>query len=136
LGWLPALKARNLPAPSRLRIASAMIERAWGSAEFRLPAAAILGQVGQQCVHGVEARGVDHRAAVAADRDERGLPQPVEMKRQRVGRQAEPRRHFPGRQALGSRLYQQPVGVEPVVLGERGQGRDGIDLFHISTIIE
>ena len=28
LGWLPAEKARNLPRPSRLRIASAMIERA------------------------------------------------------------------------------------------------------------
>jgi hypothetical protein len=27
-GWLPAEKARNLPNPARLRIASAMIERA------------------------------------------------------------------------------------------------------------
>jgi hypothetical protein len=28
LGWLPAENARNLPFPSRFRIASAMIERA------------------------------------------------------------------------------------------------------------
>jgi hypothetical protein len=58
------------------------------------------------------------------------------MKRQRIGREVECFGNLAGRHAFGPGLHKQAEHVEAIVLGERGQGRDGICLFHISTIIE
>ena len=48
------------------------------------------------------------------------------MKCQRVGREAELFGDVAGGHAVRSGLDQQAEDVEPVVLSERGQGRDGI----------
>ena len=48
--------------------------------------AAILGEELHERVHGLEPRRIDHRAALAPHRHQPGIAQPVEMKRQRVGR--------------------------------------------------
>ena len=98
--------------------------------------AAFLGEEADQRVHGVVTRRVDHRAAVAAHGHEAGLAQTVEVKREGVRRQSERGCDLARRNAVRSRLNQQPVGVEAIFLR---QGRKGIDdggLFHISTIIE
>ena len=87
-------------------------------------------------VHRLEPRRIDHRAAVAAHRDKPGHSQPVEMERQRVGREVERVGDRAGRHSLRAGLHQQAEYIEPIILGERGQRRDGICLFHISTIIE
>jgi hypothetical protein len=101
-----------------------------------LAGAALFGEEADQRVHGVVARRVDHRAAVAAHGHKTGLAQPVEMKREGVGRQAERRRDLARRKAVRSRLDQQPVGVEPIFLREGRKGIDDGGLFHISRIIE
>ena len=44
--------------------------------------------------------------------------------------------HLPGRQAVGTGLHQQPEHVEPVVLRQRGQRRQGVGVFHVSIITE
>ena len=107
-----------------------------GRAQLGLAAAAVFGEVAEQVVHGLVARRVDQRAALAGDADEAGMTQTVEMKRQRVGGDADRGRHLSGRHAVRPRLHQQTVNVEPILLCQRGQGRNGIYLFHISTIIE
>ena len=89
-------------------------------------AAAIVGEISDQRVHRLEPGRIDHRAALAAHRDDAGDPQPVEMKGQRVGR--ETKRFGDGARShtLEAGLHQQAEHVEAVVLGEGGQGRDGI----------
>jgi hypothetical protein len=103
---------------------------------LRRAAAAVLGEEGEQHVHRLEPCGIDHRTAFAPDRDQPRLAQPVEMKGQRVRRELERFGHGAGWHPLQAGLHQQPEHIEPIVLSERGQGRDGIRLFHISTIIE
>jgi hypothetical protein len=98
--------------------------------------AAILRQIAEQGIHRFVLRGVDHRATIAADGDQPGHAQPVEMKGQRVGRQVECLGHLPGGHAFRTGLHQQPKHSETIVLGERGQSRHGICLFHASTITE
>jgi hypothetical protein len=38
--------------------------------------------------------------------------------------------------ALGSGLYKQAENIKAIILGERGQGRNDVCLFHISMNIE
>jgi hypothetical protein len=58
------------------------------------------------------------------------------MKGQVVRREVECRSDGAGWHSFGTGLHQQAEYIEPIVLGESGQGRDGICLFHISTNIE
>jgi len=58
------------------------------------------------------------------------------MEGQRVGGQAGGGRARAGRQAIGTGLHQQAIGVETIFLRERGKRRESIRLFHISVIIE
>jgi hypothetical protein len=44
--------------------------------------------------------------------------------------------HGTGRHSFRTRLHQQAIDVEPIVLGKRCQSRDGICFFYISTNIE
>ena len=46
--------------------------------------ATVLSEEGNKIVHRLEPRGIDHRAAVAADGDQSGKAQPVEMKGERI----------------------------------------------------
>src|SRR5580704_19639077 len=133
-GWLPALWAWNLPAPSLFKMASAMIERAelpvqrnstsnrrsltppspcascchlfslggaggttcGGRTGVRHALAAVLGEVAEQRVHGLEPRRIDHRAARAPHRHQARRPEAVEMKCESIGRQAERGRDLTG----------------------------------------
>jgi hypothetical protein len=104
--------------------------RAWSAA------AAILSQEAEQRIHRLELGGVDHRPAVAAHRDKPGGPEPIEMKGQGIRREIECCSDGAGRHALGTSLHQQAEYIEPIILSESGQGRDGICLFHISANIE
>ena len=58
------------------------------------------------------------------------------MKRQRIGRQVERLGYGAGGHSVRACADQQPEYIETVILSERGQRRDDICLFHISTIIE
>ena len=58
------------------------------------------------------------------------------MEGERGGGDAERLGDGPGRQARAARLDEQPEGVEPRLLRERGQGGDGVLLFHFSISIE
>jgi len=60
----------------------------------------------------------------------------VEMEGQRVGRKRERVGDGSGRHAPRSGLHQQPEYFEAIFLCERGESRDSIFLFHISTNIE
>jgi hypothetical protein len=99
-------------------------------------AATILGEEAEQGIHRVEPGGVDHRPTIAAYGDKPGGPQPIEVKSQGIRRKVERGRDGARRLALRSGLHQQAEYIEPIILGERSQGRDDICLFHISTNIE
>jgi hypothetical protein len=58
------------------------------------------------------------------------------MKRQRVRREFERICDLAGRQTFRPGLNQQPEHREAMLLRKSGQSRDGIGVFHISTIIE
>src|SRR5688572_22617259 len=100
---------------------------------FRRAAAAIRGEIGEQRVHGLVARGIDERPSLAPHADEPGLAQPVEVEGKRVRGQRERRRDLARGHALRAGLDEEPEHVEPVVLRERAERRDGLALFHNST---
>jgi hypothetical protein len=104
--------------------------RAWSAA------AAIVGEIAEQGVHRFELRRVDHGATIAAHSDETSRSQPVKMKRKRVRCEIEGGGDRTGWHALGTGFNQQPEDIKAIILGESGQGRNDICLFHISTIIE
>jgi hypothetical protein len=64
------------------------------------------------------------------------MPQAVEVEGERIRSQLERLRNGTCRHPLGSSLDKQAEHVEPVVLGESGQRRDCIRLFHNSTNME
>src|SRR5271169_1292275 len=100
-----------------------------GLALLRAALAAIIGQVAEQHIHGVEPRGVNHRAALAPDGDESGLAQAIEMEGQGVRRESKSVGDLSRRHPGGSRLDKKTVSIKTIVLSEGGQGRNGILLF-------
>jgi hypothetical protein len=58
------------------------------------------------------------------------------MKCQRIRCEIESRGDGTRRHTLGSGLYKQAENIKAIVLGECGQGRNDICLFHISMNIE
>jgi hypothetical protein len=112
----------------------------WGLADLRRRArhapAAILGEIAEQRVHRREMRRVDHRAAFAPNAYEARHPQPIEMKGERIGRNAKRHRNLPGLHPLRPRLHQQAERIETTFLRKGGKRRNGIIYFHISTNIE
>lgn len=98
--------------------------------------AAVLGEEGDKVVHRFVSRCVNHRTAIAADGDQPGEAQPIEVKCQRVGGEAELFRHLPGRHAFRPCLDEQAEDLQPVFLRQRRQGGDRMHCFHISTNIE
>jgi predicted MFS family arabinose efflux permease len=58
------------------------------------------------------------------------------MKSQSVRGKPQRARNLTGRHAIRTGFDQQPENIQPVILGERGEGCDGIYLFHISTNME
>src|SRR5262249_23560569 len=107
-----------------------------GGAGITRSLATVFSEIGEQRVHGLEARGIDHRAAVAANRDQSSPAQTVEMEGERVRREFESVGHLACRHSLRPGLHKQPKHLEAIVLGERGERSDNICFFHISTNIE
>jgi hypothetical protein len=97
---------------------------------------AIFGEIVDERIDRLELRRVNHRTAVAPNAHEGCHAQPVEVEGQRVRRQFERRGNLARRHSLRSRLDEKSKRVEPIVLGEGGEGRDGVGSFHISTNIE
>jgi hypothetical protein len=62
--------------------------------------------------------------------------QAIEVKREHAGRDLESVGDLACRHSLRPGLHQEPKDVETAILGERGERRDSIRLFHISTNIE
>lgn len=98
--------------------------------------ATVLGEEGQKAVHRLEARGVNHRAAVTAHRDKARDAQSIEMERERVGREPEPFSDLASRHPIPPRLDKQAEDIKAVVLREGSQSRHGVGCFHISTNIQ
>src|SRR6185437_8640225 len=103
---------------------------------FRRALATVLGEEGNEVVHRLEPRRIDHGAAVAADRDQPGKAQPVEMECQRVGGKAELFGDLAGGHALRPGLDQEAEDFQAVVLGKGRQCGHGGRCFHISANIE
>jgi hypothetical protein len=98
--------------------------------------ATILSEEGHKTIHCLVPRRIDHGAAVAADGDQSGKAQPIKMKSQRIRGEAKFFGDLSGGHAFGPGLDQETEDFQAVFLSKRGQGRHGIDRFHISTIIE
>src|SRR5579872_870574 len=107
-----------------------------GAASSERALAAIFGQERNEAIHRLEARGIDHRAALAAHGDKSCRTKPVEMKSERVGRKPQGLRDVARGHAVRPGLHQSAEDFQPVFLGKRGEGGDGICRFHISTNIE
>src|SRR5260370_9487108 len=103
---------------------------------LRRAATTVLSKVRDQPVHGLVAGRIDHRTALAPYGHESCLPQAIEVESECVRCKLEGAGDAARRHACGPRLYEQAIHVQTSVLGERGQGRHGIRLFHTSTIIE
>jgi hypothetical protein len=106
------------------------------SALLRRTAAAIFGQIVEQRIHRLESCRIDHRTALTLDPNKPGLPQPVEMKCERIWSQTKRVRNSTGGHSFWSGLNQQPEHVQSIVLRKGGQCCYGITLFHISADIE
>jgi hypothetical protein len=108
----------------------------YSAAGCRLPLATILGQVGQQSVHGFVRGRIDQRPAFAPECHQAGVLKLVQMKGECRRRQPQPVADLARRQPLGAGLHQKPKHIEPGFLRERRQRNDGFFLFHISSIME
>ena len=87
------------------------------------PAAAVLGEVGEQGVHGGIDRGVDERSPFACERHQFGVLQFLEMKSERGGGQPELFADLASSQPIFPGLNQQPVDIKAGLLCDRRQGR-------------
>src|SRR5215467_2327236 len=98
--------------------------------------AAIFGEIAEQRVHGVIARGIDHRSALPPNRDQSRLPQAVEMKGERVGRKPDRGGDLSGGHAGLSGLDQEPIRIEAVILSQRPPRSTRVPHTPISTTTE
>jgi len=98
--------------------------------------AAVLRQIGDECSHALEVCGIDQRAPVPLGIDEAGMLEMTEMEGERRRREIEPFADLAGGNPGRSRLDQEPEDVEPRLVRQAGEGRQGICLFHISSIVE
>jgi hypothetical protein len=81
--------------------------------------AAVLSQVRKQRVHRLESGRIDHRAALAPNRDEASLTQAIKMKGQRVRGYAKRLGNLAGRHTFGTCLNQHAKCIKAVLLRER-----------------
>src|SRR5579859_6069218 len=95
-----------------------------GSADFRPPAATILGQVGEQLVHRLEVGGVDDRTALAPGGHQAGKTELVEMKRERRRGLAQALADLARGQPGGALLHEQAEDLEAGLLRQRAERRD------------
>src|SRR3989344_777834 len=96
--------------------------------------AAVLGQVGQQVVHGGKRGAVDQVAALALLAHQARVGQLLEVERQRVGRNAQLLGQPAGREPLLARHHQGAEHPQAHFLGQGGEGSDDIGFLHGSII--
>ena len=77
---------------------------------------------------------VDDRAALTFANDQTRAGENGEMRRHGVLRHSHEAGEFPGRNAFGFFLDEQPEGIQPRRLGERREGGDGFRIIHISRL--
>lgn len=98
--------------------------------------ATILGQVGEQIIHGFIFSDVEQRSTLTPKGDEAGVPKLSQVKRKSRRRQPEALRHGARRKALGPGLHEEAEHIEAVFVGKRAQGGNSNSLFHISNMVE
>ena len=102
----------------------------------RAAAAAVLGEVRNERVRGLEIGGVNDEAPFVAAPGDAGAREAGEMEGQRRRREAELLADAAGRHALRPRLDEQPEDAEPRLLRERGERVDRFLGFHVSNNME
>jgi len=107
-----------------------------GRIRLALVLTAMLCQIGDQVIHGVEIRCIDNMAAMALGAHQAGSAHLLEMKRQGSRGQREMVADRPCRQTPGTHLNQAPKDVQASFLCQRRERAQGFNLFHISNIIE
>ena len=98
--------------------------------------ATIRGQEVDQLVHRGERGTVDPRPPLSFAVDQTGALEFLQMKRKRRGWQPEHASNGPGRQALGTGLYEYPKHIQASFLCQGGESTDRNLFFHISNAIE
>jgi hypothetical protein len=98
--------------------------------------ATVLSQERNKVVHRFKARRIDHGAAVAANRDQPGVAETIEVESQCVWSEVQRFSHASGWHSLRSRLHQQAENIQTVILSQGSQSRHGAIFFHISIDIE
>lgn len=103
----------------------------------RLPAATLLGQVGQQLVHGGVMGRVVNESPGLARRGQTGIDQFLQMEGQAaIGFGAQQFGNAPDSQTLLARLNQQAKDLQAGFLGQGAQGDNSVLYIHVSIIIE
>ncbi len=126
--WLPPSDGRSgLPRSkrdTRAKLRSDWLQYAGFDYSDRDRAARdFVAHLGDKRVHGLKARRIDDRPALAPRGHKRRRAQLVEMKGQRVWRQIKRRRHFARRHAFGAGLHEKAEHIKAVVLGKGCQRR-------------
>jgi hypothetical protein len=103
-----------------------------GGRTYRIPAAAIFGEVGQQLVHGSVFGRVDELAAEPALRDEAGMYELLKVEGKRRRQDTKAIGDHTGRQACRPLRYQQPEHIKPRFLCERPKRGDRAFLLHLA----
>ena len=107
-----------------------------GCGQAGVPAATVLGEVGQQLVHGFEPCSVDHVTPFLSGTDESGMCQLLEMERQRRRRDAGDLADFTGSQSGRPGLHKCTECRQARDMTQGGEcGRCRFN-FHISNNIE
>ena len=120
----------NLPRAARSEIGD---ER---RADVRATTAAVFKQEQSNFTNPQEIGSVDDRAALTFSNDQTRAGENGEMRRHGVLRHSHEPGQFPGGDAFGFFLDEQPEGVEPRRLRERREGGNGFHTIHISSITD
>jgi hypothetical protein len=120
----------NLPRAARSEIGD---ER---RADVRATTAAVFKQEQSNFTKPQEIRTVDDRAALTLSNDQTRAGENRKMRRHGVLRHSHEPGQFPGGNAFWLPLDQQPEGVQPRRLGERGKGCDCFHIIHNSRLLD
>jgi hypothetical protein len=99
---------------------SLRLAHGYGRACLLYALATILREEGNEIVHHLEPRRIDHGTSITADAEQSGKAEPVEVKGKRIRREAEFFGDVTGRHAFRAGLHKQAEDLQAVLLGERG----------------
>jgi hypothetical protein len=96
--------------------------------------AAILSQISDHPIHGIEVGAIDELTTLSSLADETRSLKALKMEGKRRGDQPQPGGDMACRQPIRTPLNQQPVDREPVLMRQRPKRCDHIFGFHVYTI--